>query len=254
MEESVKLFSSSQHLEMAQVGHFNNKVVYARVMDERGWLDRLWKSLRHGCQAAGIPLIDGDTFTPHVTILKLSRDRLLYRKVIVQPRGKKKKISLFLLIFPGDQGCGFASVRKSRGTRIRPTGTTQSLNFLSEKQFKVIHRWSRVLSCCRWHRWWKVNSILGWNVKQKMRAPTPAENKPLTNSLDVFFLTPLVCKYTVRYRRIPDFSSKQYIYQVPWPRNLTIVHKYFTITRKNLESPWENDILFINSRQLFTYQ
>ena len=90
MEESVKLFSSSQHLEMAQVGHFNNKVVYARVMDERGWLDRLWKSLRHGCQAAGIPLIDGDTFTPHVTILKLSRDRLLYRKVIVQPRGNKK--------------------------------------------------------------------------------------------------------------------------------------------------------------------
>ena len=26
-----------------------------------------------------------------------------------------------------------------------------------------------------------------------MRAPTPAENKPLTNFLDVFFLTPLVC-------------------------------------------------------------
>ena len=104
MEESVKLFSSSQHLEMAQVGHFNNKVVYARAMDERGWLDRLWKSLRHGCQAAGIPLIDKDTFTPHVTILKLSRDRLLYRKVIVQPRGKRnkeKKILYFCLFSQG---------------------------------------------------------------------------------------------------------------------------------------------------------
>ena len=100
MEESVKLFSSSQHLEMAQVGHFNNKVVYARAMDERGWLDRLWKSLRHGCQSAGIPLIDGDTFTPHVTILKLSRDRLLYRKVIVQPRGKKKKNFFIFAHFP----------------------------------------------------------------------------------------------------------------------------------------------------------
>ena len=40
-----------------------------------------------------------------------------------------------MLIFPGDQGCGFASVRKSRGTRIRPTGTIQSVNifFISEK-------------------------------------------------------------------------------------------------------------------------
>ena len=203
MEESVKLFSSSQHLEMAQVGHFNNKVVYARVMDERGWLDRLWKSLRHGCQAAGIPLIDGDTFTPHVTILKLSRDRLLYRKVIVQPRGNKK----FLYFCSFSQGIKAVAshLYESHVERVfgRQVYNTIGKYFLyqKKKQFKVIHRWSRVLSCCRWQMprtieaitRWKVNSISGWNVKQKMRAPTPAENKPLTNFLDVFFLTPLVC-------------------------------------------------------------
>lgn len=91
MEDSVKFFlsglpSPSQQLDihLAQVGHFNNKVIYAGIHQEGvNHLNFLWKSLSDGCRSAGLSLIDADRFSPHVTLLKLSKDPKLRRKVIV---------------------------------------------------------------------------------------------------------------------------------------------------------------------------
>ncbi|XP_057365295.1 A-kinase anchor protein 7-like [Daphnia carinata] len=90
LQESVGLFSarlpnSQLDIDLAQMGHFNNKVIYARIKEESDgaeYLNHLWKSLRDGCQTAGISLIDGDRFTPHVTLLKISKDPRLRRKGI----------------------------------------------------------------------------------------------------------------------------------------------------------------------------
>ncbi|KAI9559913.1 hypothetical protein GHT06_013920 [Daphnia sinensis] len=90
LQESVRLFSarlpnSQLDIHLAQMGHFNNKVIYARIKEESDGaehLNHLWKSLRDGCQTAGISLIDGDRFTPHVTLLKMSKDPRLRRKGI----------------------------------------------------------------------------------------------------------------------------------------------------------------------------
>ena len=90
LEETVRLFSSTRlptqqlDLHLAEIGHFDNKVIYARVKEESegaAHLNHLSKSLRDGCRTAGITLIDGDRFKPHVTILKISQDPQLYRKV-----------------------------------------------------------------------------------------------------------------------------------------------------------------------------
>ena len=87
MEETVRHFSTTQQqldLHLEEIGHFDNKVIYARVKKESEGvehLNHLSKSLRDGCQTAGITLIDGDRFTPHVTLLKMSNDTQLYRKV-----------------------------------------------------------------------------------------------------------------------------------------------------------------------------
>lgn len=79
------LQSPCLHIHLAQVGHFNNKVIYASVQEESDGVNHLrflWQSLRDGCQAAGIKLVDGDRFTPHMTILKLSKDPKIFRKVL----------------------------------------------------------------------------------------------------------------------------------------------------------------------------
>ena len=91
MEQSVqtissKLPSDALHFEIhvAQLGHFKNKVIYARVQEDNDgihYLTAIWESLRDGCRTAGIVLIDSDRFTPHITLLKLSKDPTLYRKV-----------------------------------------------------------------------------------------------------------------------------------------------------------------------------
>ena len=91
MEETVRHFSSTTQqqqldLHLEEIGHFDNKVIYARVKKESEGvehLNHLSKSLRDGCQTAGITLIDGDRFTPHVTLLKMSNDPQLYRKVFL---------------------------------------------------------------------------------------------------------------------------------------------------------------------------
>ncbi|XP_046445762.1 A-kinase anchor protein 7-like [Daphnia pulex] len=92
LEETVRVFSTSRlqtqqlDLHLAQVGHFDNKVIYASVKEESEGtehLNHLSKSLRERCQTAVlITLIDGDRFTPHVTLLKLSKDPSLNRKGI----------------------------------------------------------------------------------------------------------------------------------------------------------------------------
>lgn len=93
LQESVRDFSARLQspqldIHLAQMGHFNNKVIYARIKEESDGaehLNHLWKSLRDGCQTAGISLIDGDRFTPHVTLLKMSKDPRLRRKVRNSP-------------------------------------------------------------------------------------------------------------------------------------------------------------------------
>ncbi|XP_046462555.1 A-kinase anchor protein 7-like isoform X1 [Daphnia pulex] len=91
LEETVRVFSTSRlqtqqlDLHLAQVGHFDNKVIYANVKEESEGTEHLIhlsKSLRERCQTAGLTLIDGDRFTPHVTLLKLSKDPSLNRKGI----------------------------------------------------------------------------------------------------------------------------------------------------------------------------
>ncbi|EFX73206.1 hypothetical protein DAPPUDRAFT_325475 [Daphnia pulex] len=91
LEETVRVFSTSRlqtqqlDLHLEQVGHFDNKVIYASVKEESEGtehLNHLSKSLRERCQKAGLTLIDGDRFTPHVTLLKLSKDPRLNRKGI----------------------------------------------------------------------------------------------------------------------------------------------------------------------------
>ncbi|XP_046462550.1 A-kinase anchor protein 7-like isoform X1 [Daphnia pulex] len=91
LEETVRVFSTSRlqtqqlDLHLEQVGHFDNKVIYASVKEESEGtehLNHLSKSLRERCQTAGLTLIDGDRFTPHVTLLKLSKDPSLNRKGI----------------------------------------------------------------------------------------------------------------------------------------------------------------------------
>ncbi len=95
LEETVRVFSTSRlqtqqlDLHLEQVGHFDNKVIYASVKEESEGtvhLIHLSKSLRERCQTAGLTLIDGDRFTPHVTLLKLSKDPRLNRKVKKQNR------------------------------------------------------------------------------------------------------------------------------------------------------------------------
>jgi 2'-5' RNA ligase len=135
LEETVRVFSTSRlqtqqlDLHLAQVGHFDNKVIYASVKEESEGTEHLIhlsKSLRERCQTAGLTLIDGDRFTPHVTLLKLSKDPRLNRKVkktksplaVYVNYGKLSLIkfcfSSFFGFFSGDQGCGLPFVRKTR--------------------------------------------------------------------------------------------------------------------------------------------
>lgn len=175
LEETVRVFSTSRlqtqqlDLHLEQVGHFDNKVIYASVKEESEGtehLNHLSKSLRERCQTAGLTLIDGDRFTPHVTLLKLSKDPSLNRKV------KKNKIAfggirefgkLSLIKFCFSSFFGFSQGIKAVASHLyekhvdcvfgRQVTTKYSRSAKSadipKVKFYFGGRWLRAFSCCR---------------------------------------------------------------------------------------------------------
>ena len=67
------------------MGHFDKKVIFASLHPEEEdngeeHLTNISKCLMESCKRAGIHLVD-DRFKPHLTLLKLSKDPKLWKKV-----------------------------------------------------------------------------------------------------------------------------------------------------------------------------
>lgn len=83
--EFLQQHSGSFSLKFGQLGHFDGTVIFAGLHpeDKEGGehLSRLSAGLMERCRTSNIHLVD-DRFYPHVTLLKLSKDPQLRKKVL----------------------------------------------------------------------------------------------------------------------------------------------------------------------------